>query len=58
MRKLQLVSRLGTFIETPDGYRVTHPEGYVAIDNFSGKAVKLVDRLEFSRANFTVPKSW
>jgi len=58
LRKLQSVKGLGTFIETPDGYRVTSPEGFVAIDNISGKAVKLVDRLEFSRANLTVPKNW
>jgi len=34
---------------------VTEPEGYVAIDA-SGNAVKFVDRLEFSRANFAVDK--
>ena len=32
---------------------VTEPEGYVAIDA-SGNAVKFVDRLEFSRANFAI----
>ena len=31
------------------------PEGYVAVDKVAG-AVKLVDRLEFSRQNFTMPK--
>jgi hypothetical protein len=35
---------------------VTEPEGYVAIDA-TGNAVKFVDRLEFSRANFAVDKS-
>ena len=35
---------------------VTKPEGFVAI--VDGKAVKIVDRLEFSRANFTLEKSW
>lgn len=34
---------------------VTEPEGYVAIDA-SGNAVKFVDRLEFSRANFAIDK--
>jgi hypothetical protein len=48
---------MGTFIRTDNGFRVTAPEGFVAIDN-SGKAVKLVDRLEFSRANFTAAKAW
>ena len=32
---------------------VTEPEGYVAIDA-TGNAVKFVDRLEFSRANFAI----
>ena len=36
--------------------KVTNPEGYVAIKK-SG-AVKLVDRLEFSRANFNMAKNW
>jgi hypothetical protein len=30
----------------------------VAIDRLSNKAIKLVDRLDFSRANFTIAKSW
>ena len=34
---------------------VTEPEGYVAIDA-TGNAVKFVDRLEFSRANFAIDK--
>ena len=34
---------------------VTNPEGYVAID-VTGNAVKFVDRLEFSRANFAIDK--
>ena len=39
------------------GFEVTNPEGYVAVDRL-GRAVKLVDRLEFSTANFTVSKNW
>ena len=35
--------------------KVTAPEGYVAVDRVAG-AVKIVDRLEFSRANFTIAK--
>ena len=54
--RLQKVQGIGTFIEDEDGYRVTSPEGFVAIKN--GTAMKLVDRLEFSRANFTVAKNW
>ena len=36
---------------------MTAPEGFVAVDRAAG-AVKLVDRLEFSRANFTAEKDW
>ena len=58
IRKLEKAKgAMGTFIRTDNGFRVTAPEGFVAIDN-SGKAVKLVDRLEFSRANFTAAKAW
>ena len=49
---------VGTFVKDGKGYRVTAPEGYVAIDRMSNKAVKLVDRLDFSRTNFTVSKNW
>ena len=45
------------FIKTDTGYQVTNPEGYVAIDN-DGQAVKLVDRLVFSKANFSAQKQW
>ena len=48
---------MDTFVRTEKGYRVTQPEGFVAIDKL-GKAVKLVDRLEFSRANFNAAKNW
>lgn len=34
----------------------THPEGYVAHHN--GGSIKLVDRGEFSRANFAATKAW
>jgi hypothetical protein len=44
------------FIAQPDGtLKVTQPEGYVAVDH-EGNMIKLVDRLEFSRANFSIPK--
>ena len=57
IRKLEKAESIGTFIKTSDGYRVTAPEGFVAIDHV-GRALKLVDRLEFSKANFTVDKNW
>ena len=56
IRKLQKVNTFGTFLRTPDGFRVTAPDGFVAIR--SGQALKVVDRLEFSRANFTADKNW
>ena len=56
LRKLNKIQSIGSFLRTKNGYKVTDPEGYVAIKK-SG-AVKLVDRLEFSRANFTAAKDW
>ena len=55
--KLNGVGQIGAFFQTDDGYQVTSPEGYVAVDRV-GKAVKLVDRLTFSRRNFTAAKNW
>tara|TARA_Y100000034_G_scaffold33966_1_gene41632 strand:+ start:755 stop:1975 length:1221 start_codon:yes stop_codon:yes gene_type:complete len=48
---------MDTFVRTSTGYKVTQPEGFVAIDKL-GKAVKLVDRLEFAHQNFTAAKAW
>ena len=55
--KLQKVESVGTFLQTSNGFRVTAPEGFVAVDHI-GNVIKLVDRLEFSRANFTMDRSW
>ncbi len=59
LKKLNSIKQLGigTFIKTKDGYKVTSPEGYVVADS-SQRAVKLVDRLEFSFNNFTAIKNW
>ena len=56
LRKLNTIQSIGSFLRTKNGYKVTNPEGYVAIKK--GGAVKLVDRLEFSRANFNMAKDW
>lgn len=57
--KFNQVNDLGTFLHTADGgYKVTTPEGYVAAWSTGGDAVKLVDRLEFSRSNFLAVKNW
>jgi hypothetical protein len=58
VKKLDRVRSIGTFIRTGNGFKVTNPEGYVAIDRVSGGAVKLVDRMEFSYNNFTAIKAW
>ena len=58
VRKLQTVKDVGTFLRTDKGFKVTSPEGFVAIDRLKGNAVKLVDRLEFSQANFNATKNW
>ena len=57
IKGLNTVKSIGTFKKTAKGFDVVNPEGYVAIDD-SGKAVKLVDRMEFSLNNFTVAKNW
>jgi hypothetical protein len=58
VNKLDRVKSIGTFIRTTNGFKVTNPEGYVAIDRVGGNAVKLVDRMEFSYNNFTAIKAW
>lgn len=58
--KMNQAGSLSTFLRTKNGFKVTAPEGFVAIDHLSNDAVKIVDRLEFSRANFSpdVIKGW
>jgi hypothetical protein len=57
VRKLEKGEKIGTYLQTENGYEITAPEGYVAISKDS-TAVKLVDRLSFSVANFNVSKDW
>ena len=54
---LNRAKSIGTFITTDTGLKTVNPEGYVAIDR-TGSAVKLVDRMEFSQANFNAAKNW
>jgi len=57
VEKLKRVSTLRLFVDKGNGnYECTTPEGFVAISN--DKATKLIDRLEFSKLNFTIPKNW
>lgn len=66
LAKLKLINILdkyngiNTFLKTKNGYRTTGQEGYVAIDRLGGDAVKIVDRMEFSFANFSpeILKGW
>ena len=60
INKLNKLSKIGTFVKTKSGFKVTNPEGFVAIDRMEGGAVKLVDRLEFSTNNFSkdIIKGW
>ena len=60
INKLNKLSKIGTFVKTKSGFRVTNPEGFVAIDRMEGGAVKLVDRMEFSTNNFSkdIIKGW
>jgi hypothetical protein len=58
VRKLETIRDVGTFVRTDDGFRITAPEGFVAVDKLKGNAVKLVDRLEFSQQNFNAQKAW
>jgi len=60
VNKMNEIQQTSTFVKMQDGtYKVTEPEGYVAIDQ-KGNAVKLVDRLNFSYLNFSpdILKGW
>jgi hypothetical protein len=59
VKKLQQMKQVtGTFLRTDDGFKITNPEGFVAVDRLKGNAVKLIDRLEFAHANFNATKNW
>ena len=60
IKKLSTASFVKTFLKTADGWKVTGQEGFVASDKLGQNSVKLVDRLDFSYANFSddVIKGW
>ena len=60
INKMNQAGHISTFIKTSDGFKITGVEGFVAIDHLRGGAVKLVDRMQFSRNNFSplVLKGW
>lgn len=60
IEKMNQAGHINTFLKTANGFKVTGVEGFVAIDHLSGGAVKIVDRMEFSYANFSpeILKGW
>lgn len=54
--KLDKLETFKTFVQTDTGYKVVGGEGYVL--HYEGSMVKLVNRLEFSKNNFTIEKNW
>lgn len=58
--KMNQAGHISTFIKTSTGFKVTGVEGFVAIDHLTGGAVKIIDRMEFSKSNFSadVIKGW
>ena len=58
--KLNNVDGLKTLLKTSKGFEVTGQEGFVAIDHLGANSLKLVDRLQFSNANFSTEyiKGW
>jgi hypothetical protein len=59
VKKLESIkTSVDTFVRTDNGFKVTGPEGFVAVDRLTGGALKLIDRLEFSQQNFNASKNW
>ena len=60
INKMNRAGNISTFLKTTNGFQVTGVEGFVAIDHLTGGAVKIVNRMEFSKANFSadIIKGW
>lgn len=60
INKMNEAGHISTFLKTTSGFQTTGVEGFVAIDHLSGGAVKIVNRMEFSKSNFSpeVLKGW
>lgn len=58
--KMNQAGNISTFIKTTNGFRTTDVEGFVAIDHLTGGVVKIVNRMEFSKSNFSadIIKGW
>jgi hypothetical protein len=60
INKLNQVEGIKTLLKTNKGFEVTGQEGFVAIDHYGKNALKIVDRMGFSKANFSTDyiKGW
>ena len=58
--KMNEAGHISTFLKTTNGFQTTGVEGFVAIDHLTGGAVKIVNRMEFSKSNFSpeIIKGW
>jgi len=56
LRKTKM--KLDAFVEDGKGFIPSAPEGFVVVNQMNNRAYKLVDRLDFSRKNFNLPKTW
>jgi len=57
INRLNKADTIATFIDDGSTLKPTNPEGFV-IATPKGQLIKLVDRMEFSKNNFNIPKSW
>lgn len=53
LNRLNQNAQMNSFLKTNSGYEYTEHEGFVISDQNNQNAFKLVNRLEFSRANFS-----
>jgi hypothetical protein len=54
----EIKSDVKNFVETSDGFASTKPEGFCAVSPDGSEITKLVNRLEFSKNNFNIAKTW
>ena len=60
IKKLNNINKFETFLETNSGRFISTGDEGFAVSDISGNIVKLIDRYEFSFANFspTIKKGW
>lgn len=56
LRKTKM--ELNAFTQQDGKFTVSPPEGFVVVNRMNNRAFKFVDRLDFSRKNFIMPKNW